>query len=207
MTSLAFVMGVLPLVFVTCAGAEMRRAMGVAVFSGMIGVTAFGVFLTPVFYVVLRRISGNRALHRKVGAGVSLHAPTQVVTGAPWPSHRTTAIPEGIYSDDAPALCRRLCALAPRADDCGCSGLPSIDARNFQQHRAHQEARTATGNETPVSRIARWWKSFDDPVLDHWCRLALDRNDRIQLAAHASQQAQALVRGTDARRSPQIGWC
>ncbi|MBA4330243.1 MAG: multidrug efflux RND transporter permease subunit [Polaromonas sp.] len=62
MTSLAFVMGVLPLVLSTGAGAEMRSAMGVAVFAGMIGVTAFGLFLTPVFYVVLRRLAGNRPL-------------------------------------------------------------------------------------------------------------------------------------------------
>jgi multidrug efflux pump len=62
MTSLAFVMGVLPLVLSTGAGAEMRQAMGMAVFGGMIGVTAFGIFLTPVFYVLLRQLSGNRAL-------------------------------------------------------------------------------------------------------------------------------------------------
>jgi multidrug efflux pump len=62
MTSLAFVMGVLPLAFATGAGAEMRQAMGVAVFAGMIGVTAFGLFLTPVFYVLLRGASGNRQL-------------------------------------------------------------------------------------------------------------------------------------------------
>jgi multidrug efflux pump len=62
MTSLAFVMGVLPLVTSTGAGAEMRRAMGVAVFAGMIGVTLFGIFLTPVFYVLLRRATGNRPL-------------------------------------------------------------------------------------------------------------------------------------------------
>ena len=62
MTSLAFIMGVLPLALSTGAGAEMRRAMGVAVFSGMIGVTAFGIFFTPVFYVLLRRLAGNRAL-------------------------------------------------------------------------------------------------------------------------------------------------
>ena len=62
MTSLAFVMGVLPLVLATGAGAEMRQAMGVAVFAGMIGVTAFGLFLTPVFYVLLRRLTGNRPL-------------------------------------------------------------------------------------------------------------------------------------------------
>jgi multidrug efflux pump len=78
MTSLAFVMGVLPLAFSVGAGAEMRRAMGVAVFSGMIGVTAFGLFLTPLFYVVLRRLAGNRPLkqhgevpHREAFAGSS----------------------------------------------------------------------------------------------------------------------------------------
>ncbi|WP_295849839.1 efflux RND transporter permease subunit [uncultured Xylophilus sp.] len=64
MTSLAFVMGVLPLVLSTGAGAEMRQAMGVAVFAGMIGVTAFGLFLTPVFYVLLRRLAGNRPLRQ-----------------------------------------------------------------------------------------------------------------------------------------------
>jgi multidrug efflux pump len=62
MTSMAFVMGVLPLVLATGAGSEMRSAMGVAVFAGMIGVTAFGLFLTPVFYVLLRQLTGNRTL-------------------------------------------------------------------------------------------------------------------------------------------------
>ena len=62
MTSLAFIMGVVPLVTSTGAGAEMRHAMGVAVFAGMIGVTLFGIFLTPVFYVLLRRLTGNRPL-------------------------------------------------------------------------------------------------------------------------------------------------
>jgi multidrug efflux pump subunit AcrB len=50
MTSVAFIMGVVPLVASTGAGFEIRRAMGIAVFAGMLGVTAFGLFLTPVFY-------------------------------------------------------------------------------------------------------------------------------------------------------------
>jgi multidrug efflux pump len=62
MTSMAFIMGVLPLVLSTGAGSEMRRAMGVAVFSGMIGVTVFGLFLTPVFYVLLRTVTGMKPL-------------------------------------------------------------------------------------------------------------------------------------------------
>jgi gold/copper resistance efflux pump len=53
MTSVAFIAGVLPLVFSTGAGAEVRQAMGIAVFAGMLGVTLFGLFLTPVFYTIV----------------------------------------------------------------------------------------------------------------------------------------------------------
>ncbi|QET04612.1 MULTISPECIES: efflux RND transporter permease subunit [Cupriavidus] len=60
MTSFAFIMGVVPLVVSTGAGAEMRHAMGVAVFAGMLGVTFFGLFLTPVFYVSLRLLATRR---------------------------------------------------------------------------------------------------------------------------------------------------
>jgi len=60
MTSIAFIMGVVPLVLSSGAGSEMRHAMGVAVFFGMLGVTAFGLLLTPVFYVVLRTIAGGK---------------------------------------------------------------------------------------------------------------------------------------------------
>ena len=61
MTSFAFIMGVLPMVFSSGAGAEMRNVMGIAVFSGMLGVTFFGLFFTPIFYVLLRRLEGNRS--------------------------------------------------------------------------------------------------------------------------------------------------
>jgi multidrug efflux pump len=60
MTSFAFILGVLPMAFATGAGSEMRQALGTAVFSGMIGVTFFGIFLTPVFYVVIRQLLGRR---------------------------------------------------------------------------------------------------------------------------------------------------
>ena len=61
MTSIAFIAGVFPLVTSSGAGAEMRQAMGVAVFSGMIGVTLFGLFLTPVFYTVVMKLGWKRA--------------------------------------------------------------------------------------------------------------------------------------------------
>ncbi len=59
MTSFAFILGVVPLVVARGAGSEMRRSLGVAVFSGMLGVTLFGIFLTPVFYYVLQRFGGS----------------------------------------------------------------------------------------------------------------------------------------------------
>ncbi|XOV79023.1 MAG: efflux RND transporter permease subunit [Aestuariibacter sp.] len=60
MTSIAFIMGVIPMVLSTGAGAEMRQAMGIAVFSGMIGVTVFGLVLTPVFYKLVRGRQAKR---------------------------------------------------------------------------------------------------------------------------------------------------
>ena len=73
MTSIAFCAGVIPLILGTGAGNEMRRAMGIAVFSGMVGVTGFGIFLTPVFYALLRRATERKraraaALRREVEA-------------------------------------------------------------------------------------------------------------------------------------------
>ncbi|MDI4666958.1 efflux RND transporter permease subunit [Xanthobacter autotrophicus] len=89
MTSLAFIMGVVPLVTSIGAGAEMRQAMGTAVFAGMIGVTAFGIFLTPVFYVMLRALAGNRPLtqhgHGTVGADAP-HGPGHGTTTATPPA-------------------------------------------------------------------------------------------------------------------------
>jgi hypothetical protein len=60
MTSFAFILGVVPLVVASGAGAEARQALGTAVFAGMLGVTLFGLLLTPVFYVVCRRLTLGR---------------------------------------------------------------------------------------------------------------------------------------------------
>jgi hydrophobe/amphiphile efflux-1 (HAE1) family protein len=59
MTSFAFILGVVPLMLAKGAGAEMRKTLGIAVFAGMLGVTIFGIFLTPVFFYVVRWITGN----------------------------------------------------------------------------------------------------------------------------------------------------
>ncbi|MGE7958923.1 efflux RND transporter permease subunit [Pseudomonas sp. NPDC089530] len=72
MTSIAFIMGVVPLVLSTGAGAEMRHAMGVAVFFGMLGVTLFGLLFTPVFYVALRLLATRRARASQEESGPSI---------------------------------------------------------------------------------------------------------------------------------------
>ncbi len=71
MTSLAFIFGVVPLVWATGAGAELRQALGTAVFAGMIGVTAFGLIFTPVFYVICRWLAVLGARAQRIPAAES----------------------------------------------------------------------------------------------------------------------------------------
>jgi hydrophobe/amphiphile efflux-1 (HAE1) family protein len=75
MTSFAFIFGVAPLVWAVGAGAELRQTLGTAVFSGMIGVTAFGLIFTPVFYVVCRWIAGSRS--RRAPAAIRQAQPAE----------------------------------------------------------------------------------------------------------------------------------
>jgi multidrug efflux pump len=74
MTSIAFIAGTVPLVFATGAGAEVRAATGVTVFAGMLGVTLFGLFLTPVFYVALRKLSRRELVRHDAPAVHALNA-------------------------------------------------------------------------------------------------------------------------------------
>jgi multidrug efflux pump len=69
MTSIAFIAGTVPLLFASGAGSEVRVVTGVTVFAGMLGVTLFGLFLTPVFYVALRRFVEWRRGREVQGAG------------------------------------------------------------------------------------------------------------------------------------------
>jgi multidrug efflux pump subunit AcrB len=88
MTSLAFIFGVYPLVVSEGAGAEMRRTLGTAVFAGMIGVTLFGIFLTPVFYATVRWFSDRRGAGRPHPAGV-VHVEASRITDPPTSSPPT----------------------------------------------------------------------------------------------------------------------
>jgi hypothetical protein len=77
MTSFAFILGVVPLMVSTGAGAEMRQTLGTAVFSGMLGVTLFGIFLTPVFYFVIQWASDKRVEYLKRTTPTESDRPTR----------------------------------------------------------------------------------------------------------------------------------
>jgi multidrug efflux pump len=77
MTSFAFILGVVPLVIAEGAGAEMRRTLGTAVFSGMLGVTLFGIFLTPVFFYVIQWFTPTVPSGTPAGAGEHAGSGTQ----------------------------------------------------------------------------------------------------------------------------------
>jgi multidrug efflux pump len=83
MTSFAFILGVVPLLAATGAGAEMRRTLGTAVFSGMLGVTLFGIVLTPVFFYVIDRLSEARVFHSRGVERVSAFALEVLTLGIP----------------------------------------------------------------------------------------------------------------------------
>ena len=87
MTSFAFILGVVPLVIAEGAGAEMRRTLGTAVFSGMLGVTLFGIFLTPVFFYVIQWF-GRRPPQKTMPATL----PAQPKDGPPRPIGKETGI-------------------------------------------------------------------------------------------------------------------
>src|SRR5262249_1000938 len=95
MTSFAFILGVVPLLLGTGAGAEMRRTLGVAVFSGMLGVTFFGIFLTPVFFYVIEWFVDHRLVgpKRVVVLGHTLLLPLRAVKrSVVWPAARLAGV-------------------------------------------------------------------------------------------------------------------
>ncbi len=95
MTSFAFIFGVLPLVVAQGAGAEMRRTLGTAVFAGMIGVTLFGIFLTPVFYSVVRRLSDRGQARPALAHGADAARTIHVSDDAVPRGESVTTIREG----------------------------------------------------------------------------------------------------------------
>jgi hydrophobe/amphiphile efflux-1 (HAE1) family protein/NodT family efflux transporter outer membrane factor (OMF) lipoprotein len=173
MTSIAFIAGVFPLVISQGAGAEMRHAMGVAVFAGMIGVTFFGLFLTPVFYVVLmklwrkkRVVQPNVPALRAAGPATGLAI---IALLLPIPSAQAGWLKVG------PDYKRPT------------NGVPS-------EYKAEELGDWKQGE--PLDKVPKgeWWKVFSDSTLNGLEAQAVDANQQLKAAMARVQAARATAR-------------
>jgi len=174
MTSIAFIAGVFPLVISHGAGAEMRRAMGIAVFSGMIGVTFLGLVLTPVFYAFLMR-----SWKPQHAVEPEAPKPAQALGGAVASLALVALLVQGCASHAGPDYKR------PTLD------LPA----NFTQAA---EASTA---ELPHEA---WWTIFGEPELDALELRAAEHNQDLAAGAARVLQARAIARGARGSLQPSL---
>jgi hydrophobe/amphiphile efflux-1 (HAE1) family protein/NodT family efflux transporter outer membrane factor (OMF) lipoprotein len=174
MTSIAFIAGVFPLVVSSGAGAEMRQAMGVAVFSGMIGVTLFGLFLTPVFYVTLMKL-GRKQQPAPESKG-SAPGPAVAAAGA-----AAVALLFGIGSAQAGFLTVGPDYKSPT--NSAPAGYKGIEPGTWQEAR-------------PLDTVPKgnWWGIFGDTNLNGLEAQALQANQGLKAAVARVDQARATAR-------------
>ena len=180
MTSFAFTFGVVPLMLSRGAGAEMRVSIGTAVFFGMLGVTFFGIVLTPVFYVVIRG-----ALERKKAAA-SRTLPQVAATGAP--------------------LLLAVVSLLVGLN--GCAVGPNFHPPKTEVSSAFGNG--SQTNMTPAPTAVTWWQGFNDPRLNSLVARAVTNNPDLRIATAHVLEARALRMGAVADFFPvanaNAGW-
>ncbi len=177
MTSIAFIAGVFPLVASHGAGAEMRHAMGVAVFSGMIGVTFLGLILTPVFYAFLMR----------------RWQPHPAETPAP------STLPH------AGSVVASLLVLFVVAS-CSAPAGPSYARPDTQLPTSYTQASADAAKGASAAPLPKdgWWTIFGESELDALEARALEHNQDLVAAAARVVQARTATRGARSRLSPQV---
>jgi multidrug efflux pump len=186
MTSIAFIAGVFPLVVSKGAGAEMRQAMGIAVFSGMIGVTLFGLFLTPVFYVTLMKLGFKK---KTVAAPKSL---------SPGSTLGTTAIVlAGLLIGAATARAGILTVgpdYRPPTNSVP-AGYKAAEYGNWKEGE-------------PLDNVPKgeWWEIFGDTNLDSLETEALQANQELKAAVARVDQARATARIARGELLPALGF-
>jgi multidrug efflux pump len=174
MTSIAFIAGVSPLVTSHGAGSEMRQAMGVAVFSGMIGVTLFGLLLTPVFYTVLMKLGRRRAEAKQGGVVPAL------ATGLALVLSGCTVVGPDYARPDVPA---------PAA------------YRDVPQEPGVEWQQASPSDQTPRGE---WWRIFGDETLNDLEARAAAGNQDLKGALARIEEARAIVLATNADRLPSV---
>jgi NodT family efflux transporter outer membrane factor (OMF) lipoprotein len=174
MTSIAFIAGVFPLVKSHGAGAEMRQAMGIAVFSGMIGVTLFGLFLTPVFYVMLMKLGFK-------------HKP------APAPEHKGNALGS---AGTAAAIVLLLLSIAPAKAGLLTVG-PDYKALSNSAPAEYKAVELGSWKQgQPLDSVPKgtWWQIFADQTLNELESQALNSNQNLKAAVARVDQSRATAR-------------
>jgi multidrug efflux pump len=187
MTSIAFIAGVFPLVKSHGAGAEMRQAMGVAVFAGMIGVTLFGLFLTPVFYVTLMKLG-----HKKQGASApELKGPAL-----------GTAATAGLVA---------LALLVSGVN--GTAGMltvgPDYKAPVNTVPPEYKAVALGSWKEgEPLDKLPKdnWWVVFEDRELNQLEEQAIQANQNLKAAVARVEQARATARVARSELMPQANF-
>jgi hydrophobe/amphiphile efflux-1 (HAE1) family protein/NodT family efflux transporter outer membrane factor (OMF) lipoprotein len=179
MTSIAFIAGVFPLVKSHGAGAEMRQAMGVAVFSGMIGVTLFGLFLTPVFYVTLMKLGWKRK-------------------PAPAPESQGPALGSAGAATGAASLALLASMFALASAQAGPLTVgPDYRRPTNEVPSAYKATELGAWKEgRPLDNVSKgnWWEIFGDTGLNDLEMQAVQANQQLKAAVARVEQARATAR-------------
>jgi hydrophobe/amphiphile efflux-1 (HAE1) family protein/NodT family efflux transporter outer membrane factor (OMF) lipoprotein len=186
MTSIAFIAGVFPLVVAKGAGAEMRQAMGIAVFSGMIGVTLFGLFLTPVFYTTLMKLGYQKKPTVKPQAGGTSPGASVVVT---------SLIVIGLLLGSAPAKAGWL-TIGPDYK----APTNSVPA----SYKATEMGTWKPGQPLDNVPKGRWWEIFSDTNLNALETQASLANQQLQAAMARVEQARTTARVSRSQLLPTV---
>jgi multidrug efflux pump len=146
MTSFAFILGVVPLMLSEGAGAEMRRTLGTAVFSGMLGVTLFGIFLTPVFYFVIQWFADRRLVEGALAIAPSTHL------------HAEHGLHDGIHATNGHATNGAVSTDAPITHSVNIHAAGNhteeVEAALHALRQAHSDVERRTALET-LEQVAR----------------------------------------------------
>jgi NodT family efflux transporter outer membrane factor (OMF) lipoprotein len=186
MTSIAFIAGVFPLVVAHGAGAEMRQAMGIAVFSGMIGVTLFGLFLTPVFYVTLMKLGWKQKPVSAPAPGVPLPAVGGAVLGV---------LLLGLLGSTISARAGRL-TVGPDYH----APTNTLPAR----YKAEELGEWKTGRPLDQAPKGAWWEVFGDPQLNALELQAGQANQDLKAAVARVETARATARISQSALFPSV---
>jgi hydrophobe/amphiphile efflux-1 (HAE1) family protein/NodT family efflux transporter outer membrane factor (OMF) lipoprotein len=186
MTSIAFIAGVFPLVVSKGAGAEMRQAMGIAVFSGMIGVTLFGLFLTPVFFVSLMRLTS----HKKVV--------TPVPGTTPGSAGAVAGIITVLFLSVALTAHAGILTVGPdyqAPSNSVPAGYKSAEYGNWQEGQ-------------PLDHVPKgnWWEIYADTNLNSLEARAVQASPNLQAAVARVEQARSTARVARADLLPNINF-